>query len=171
MRAAAPSIGEAVLIGGLVCHPEIAADRLERLAELRFGTAELDALAGALATALGEAPETRFGALRERIEREGHGAALAAVLDKLRASGLGEVGPAGDPDRAALIWDDAAHLRERAAILSIERQAAAMALAHETSDFHLDRLRDIQEQDVRNLHPDSQEEPGEIGIVHPFKRP
>ncbi|MGQ7792963.1 DNA primase [Faunimonas sp. B44] len=170
-RAAGPNIGEAVLIGGLLCHPEIAADRLETLARQRFGSRALDALSAALSAALGEAPDAGFGTLRQRLELEGHGAAIAAVLEKLRESGLNAVGPAGDAARAARIWDDAAHLRQRAASLSIERQAAAMALARETSDFHLERLRDIQEQDLRNLHPDGQDDPEEYGVPHPFKRP
>ena len=45
-----------------------------------------------------------------------------------------------------------------------------MALGRETSDVHLSRLRDIQEQDQRSLRPDSGDEAGEAVIVHPFKR-
>jgi hypothetical protein len=73
-------------------------------------------------------------------------------------------------DRVATIWDDAAHLRLRAGTLSIERQAAALALGRDTSEFHLSRLRDIQEQDQRNLRPDHRDETEDVGIVHPFKR-
>ena len=44
-----------------------------------------------------------------------------------------------------------------------------MALGRETSDFHLSRLRDIQEQDQRSLRPDSRDETAYAVIVHPFK--
>ena len=76
----------------------------------------------------------------------------------------------GDAEHAASVWDDAAHLRLRAGALSIERQAAAQALGRETSDVHLVRLRDIQEQVSRNLRPDDRDEVEDAGIVHPFKR-
>ncbi len=75
-----------------------------------------------------------------------------------------------DAERAAAIWDDAHHLRLRAGALSIERQAAAAALGHDTSDVHLIRLRDIQEQVSRSLRPEQRDETEEAVIVHPFKR-
>jgi hypothetical protein len=54
----------------------------------------------------------------------------------------------------------AAHLRLRAGALSTERKAAAQALGRDTSDMHLVRLRDIQEQDQRNLRPTMAMRPG-----------
>jgi hypothetical protein len=68
------------------------------------------------------------------------------------------------------MWDDAAHLRLRAGTLSIERQAAALALGREASDVHLSRLRDIQEQDQRSLRADDSDAAGDSVIVHPFRR-
>jgi hypothetical protein len=61
-------------------------------------------------------------------------------------------------------------LRLRAGALSIERQAAASAFVHESNDVNLSRLRDIQEQDQRNLRPDQGDETEGSVIVHPFKR-
>jgi hypothetical protein len=61
-------------------------------------------------------------------------------------------------------------LRLRAGTLSIERQAAARALGSETSELNLGRLRDIQEQDQRNLRPAERDETEVAMIVHPFKR-
>ena len=91
------------------------------------------------------------------------------MLAKLAGSGLGGLS-GGDSARAAAIWDEAAHLRLRAGTLSIERQAAATALGQETSEVHLERLRDIQEQDQRSLRPDRPDEMEAAAIVHPFKR-
>ncbi len=166
--AAGPTLSDAVLIGTLLLHPEIAAERLEELSHVVFAGKGVAALAHALALSLAEEPGLAADALRARLEGENHGPAIAAVLQKLRRDGFGGLGQ-GDAERAAALWDDAAHLRLRAGALSIERQAAAMALGRETSDFHLSRLRDIQEQDQRSLRPDSRDETGDAVIVHPFK--
>ena len=168
-RGSAPSLSDAVLIGALVLHPEIAAERLEALAQARFAAPAIAALAGALAARLAESPETGSAALGAALEAAGHGEALGAILAKLRAAGLGWLAEDEAP-RAAGLWDDAAHLRLRAGALSIERQAAALALGREASDIHLSRLRDIQEQDQRSLRPDVEDAAGEAVIVHPFKR-
>jgi len=60
-------------------------------------------------------------------------------------------------------------LRLRTGALSIERQAAAAAFGRDANDVHLSRLRDIQEQDQRNLRPDQRDETEGTVIVHPFK--
>jgi DNA primase len=166
--AAGPTLSDAVLIGTLLLHPEIAAERLEELSHVTFAGRGVAALAHALALSLAEEPGIDADALRARLEAEHHGQAIAAVLQKLARDGYGSL-PEAESERAAALWDDAAHLRLRAGALSIERQAAAMALGRETSDFHLSRLRDIQEQDQRSLRPDSRDETGDAVIVHPFK--
>jgi DNA primase len=168
-RGASPSLGDAVLIGGLLLHPEIAAERLETFAETRFAAPAAAALAAALAARLAESPETDAIRLRAALEAAGHGEALAAILGRLRAAGLGWLA-GSEVSRAAEIWDDAAHLRLRAGTLSIERQAAALALGREASDVHLSRLRDIQEQDQRSLRADDGDTAEDAVIVHPFKR-
>jgi hypothetical protein len=163
-----PSLSDAVLIGIPVLHPGIASARLEWLGETQFRGAAITALASALTSALAENPATTSPELRDHLIAAGHGPSLDSVLGKLQRTGLGGLA-AADPDYAAKVWDDAAHLRLRAGALSIERQAAAQALGREASDFHLVRLRDIQEQDQRNLRPDDRGETEEAGIVHPFK--
>ena len=168
-RAAGPSLSDAVLLGILLIHPEIAAERLERLGPGDFQAAGTAALAGALASILAEEPELDATLLQGRLEQAGHGPAITAILDKLRGSGLGSLAGIG-AERAATIWDDAAHLRLRSGTLSIERQAVAQALGRETSEIHLIRLRDIQEQVSRALRSDTGDETGEAVIVHPFKR-
>ena len=94
---------------------------------------------------------------------------MAAILERLRKAGLGGLA-AAETERAAAVFDDAAHLRLRTGALSIERQAAASAFARESNEVNLSRLRDIQEQDQRNLRPDQRDETEETVIVHPFKR-
>jgi DNA primase len=167
-RGGGPSLSEATLLGVLVLHPEIASERLETLGETRFSGTGLAAFAAALAARLAESPGIGGVELQADLERQGHGASLDAVLEKLRRAGLGSLSST-DSEHAAAIWDDAHHLRLRAGTLSIERQAAATALGQETSDIHLSRLRDIQEQDQRRLRPDPMEET-EAVIVHPFKQ-
>ncbi len=167
-RGAAPSLSDATLLGLLMLHPEIAAERLEVLAETRFSGGALTELAAALAARLAEAPGISAADLRAGLEQDGHGPAMAAVLQKLQNAGLGTLGEA-EAAHAAAVWDDAAHLRLRAGTLSIERQAVAAALGQEASEIHLSRLRDIQEQDQRHLRPDRVEET-EAAIVHPFKQ-
>jgi DNA primase len=168
-RGGAPSLSDAVLLGMLILHPEIAAERLERLAESPFQNRQSAALSAALASILAEDPAISSADLRAALAASGHAAAVEAVLSKLARDGLGGLAE-GEAERAAAIWDDAQHLRLRAGTLSIERQAAAMALGREASDVNLIRLRDIQEQDQRNLRPDKGDEAGEAVIVHPFKR-
>ena len=81
--------------------------------------------------ALAESPANRAEELRAALESAGHGAAIAAILEKLRAAGMGTL--AGTSiERASAIWDDAAHLRLRAGALSIERQVAASEFARES---------------------------------------
>lgn len=167
-RGAGPSLSDATLLGAILLHPEIAAERLEALAETSFSGKGIARLAAAMAARLAESPNVSAGDLRAGLEREGLGEAVAAILEKLRRSGLGSIADA-DTAHAAAVWDDAAHLRLRTGTLSIERQAAAAALGQEASDIHLSRLRDIQEQDQRSLRPDRLEE-AETVIVHPFKR-
>jgi DNA primase len=164
-----PTMSDAVLIGTLLCHPEIAGERLEQLAHCRFSSPGLARLAAALGLVLAEDPDVDASGLAERLHGGGHGKAVEAVLGKMRQAGLAAIGPGGDSERAAAIWDDAAHLRLRAGALSIERQAAAMALGRDASDFHLIRLRDIQEQDQRTLRPEGRDGSEDAVIVHPFK--
>ena len=164
-----PSLGDAVLLGVLLLHPQIAAARLELLAQAQFSAGASRDLAAALAAAVAENPDLTAADLAARMARTGQGAAMAAVLEKLERMGLGGLA-AAPAEQAATVWDDAHHLRLRAGALSIERQAAAQALGRETSDIHLIRLRDIQEQDQRNLRPDQRGEAEDAGVVHPFKR-
>ena len=167
--ASRPTLSDAILLGGLIAHPEIAPERLELLAQCRFAGSELARLASALAMILADNPDVSSAELLGELARAGHSKSAESVIGKLRSSGLAALGPESGADRAATIWDDAAHLRLRAGTLSIERQAAAMALGRDTSDFHLIRLRDIQEQDQRNLRPDARDGAEEAMIVHPFK--
>lgn len=167
---AAPSLADAILIGGLVRCPEVAAERLEVLAGCSFPSQPLRQLADALGLALAEEPGIDGEALAARLQAEGHGRTLAAILSKLREAGLRAFPADCGSVAAAALWDDAAHLRLRAGTLSNERQAAALALGREASEMHLTRLRDIHEQDARSLRRDHHEAAGEVEIVHPLKR-
>jgi DNA primase len=166
-RSLAPTLSDAVLLGALICNPEIAAERLEHLSVVTFRTADLGALADSLGEALSADPDIGREALLARLRASGAAKSLESVLEKLRSAGYSEL-IEGDPERAAIIWDDAAHLRLRATALSIERQAAALALGRDASEFHLIRLRDIQEQDQRSLRAEGGEAEDAV-IVHPFK--
>ncbi len=168
-RGAGPSLGDAILVGMPILYPEIAAERLEALADAQFAGKELTALAAALAAELAERPGISAAELRCALERSGHAPEITVILEKLRGAGLSALASAG-AEHAAAVFDDAAHLRLRAGALSIERQAAATALGREASDVHLSRLRDILEQDQRSLRPDRHDETEGAGIVHPFKR-
>jgi len=167
--AADVALADAILIGGLLCHPSLAEERLEILAETQFQQPELSRLASALALALAEQPDATYAGLRERLEAEGHGAAIELILRKLPKDGLKGVCADGSASTAAETWDDAAHLRRRAGALSIERLEAARALGRDTSPAHLTRLRDIQDQDLRQTQSDIRDGVSEIEIVHPFK--
>ncbi len=168
-RGGGASLGDAILVGVPLLYPEIALERLEALADARFATKEVAGLAEGLAAQLAESPGISAADLRAALERSGHAIEISAILEKLRGAGLGGLATAG-AEHAASVWDDAAHLRLRAGALSIERQAAAVALGREAGDVHLSRLRDIQEQDQRSLHPDRTDETEAALIVHPFKR-
>jgi len=167
--AAGPSLSDAILTGVLLLHPEIAAERLEALGQVYFAGATTSKLAVATAAILAENPGMDAAELSQKLTSAGHSSAIAAVLEKLRRSGLAMLDEA-ETERAAATWDDAAHLRLRAGALSIERQAAATALGRETGEVELHRLRDIQEQDQRTLRPIERDAAEEAVIVHPFKR-
>jgi hypothetical protein len=157
------------MTGAILLHPEIGAERLEALGGTQFSGTLISRLAAEMAAILAETPGIGPADFRRALERAGHGTAIASVLEKLRRSGHAGLENAG-AERAAATWDDAAHLRLRAGTLSIERQAAAAALGRETGEVELHRLRDIQEQDQRNLHPLDDHAGEEAVIVHPFKR-
>ncbi len=161
--------GDAILVGGLLCHPLLAEERLETLADTAFQQPDIARLAGALALALAEHPDATHASLRALLDGQGHGAAIDLVLKTLQQFGLDAVGPEGEASRAATIWDDAAHLRRRAGTLSIERLEAARALGRDASPAHLTRLRDIQDQDLRQTQSDMRDGVSEIEIVHPLK--
>ncbi len=160
---------DAILVGGLLCHPSLAEERLEILAETEFGQPEIARLASALALALAERPDATRASLGALLDGQGHGAAIDLVLKTLRRFGLDAVGPEGEASRAATIWDDAAHLRRRAGRLSVERLEAARALGRDANAAHVTRLRDIQDHDLRQTQSDLRDGACEIEIVHPFK--
>jgi len=128
----------------------------------------MTALAESIAGKLAESPQMSSEVLREALEREGHGSQIAAIVDKLRRSGLATLAE-NDALRAAAAWEDAAHLRLRSGTLSIERQAVAAAFVHEVGEANLNRLRDIQEQDQRSLRPGDRDESEAPLIVHPLR--
>ena len=169
-RGAGPNLGDAVLIGVLLLHPEIAAERLEDLAHTTFSASRSTALARALSLKLAEEPGIGAAELHDRAR--GGRARRGALRDPRETSPHRHRRAAwrADAAHAANVWDDAPTCVNCAGTLSIERQAAAMALGRETSDVHLSRLRDIQEQDQRSLRPDSGDQAGDAVIVHPFKR-
>jgi DNA primase len=169
LSTSAPALADAILVGGILCHPSIAEERLEILAETEFSRPDIAHLSSALALALAEQPDVTHASLRAILDGQGHGAAIDLVLKMLRQFGLDAVGPEGEASRAATIWDDAAHLRRRAGTLSIERLEAARALGRDASPAHLTRLRDIQDQDLRQTLGDTRDGVPEIEIVHPFK--
>ncbi len=167
------AIQDAILVGGLLAHPGLAEERLEKLADCRFSATDLEALSQALAAAIAEAPDSDHDNLMARLERAGGGEVARAVLARLRECGVADMAPGGDISRAAAIWDDAWHLRLSATTLFNERKAAARALGDDASETDMNRLRDIQEQGNRHaivsghdgLHgPDANQ-----AIVHPFK--
>lgn len=167
-RVAGPSLREAVLLGVMILHPEIGVERLESLAEAHFAGKGFSSLGAALMALLAESPGISAADLQAALAAKGHGETVAAILARLRRAGL--AGLADAPiERAAAVFDDAAHLRLRTGTLSIERQAAASAFARESDEVNLSRLRDIQEQDQRSLRPDQRDETEETVIVHPFK--
>ncbi|HSG94974.1 MAG TPA: DNA primase, partial [Afifellaceae bacterium] len=169
LSASAPALADAILVGGLLCHPSLAEERLEILADTAFRQPDIARLSSALALVLAEHPDADHAGLRALLEGQGHGAAIDLVLKTLRQFGLEAVGPEGEATRAATIWDDAAHLRRRAGSLSVERLEAARALGRDASAAHLTRLRDIQDQDIRQTRGDMRDGVSEIEIVHPFK--
>jgi DNA primase len=158
-----------LLLGSLILHPEIAAERLESLDNSHFAGKGIAALAASLTSILAGSPGISAQELQDELTRQGHGDRIAAILDRLRKAGLGGLATA-ETGRVAAVFDDASHLRLRTGALSIERQAAASAFARESDEVNLSRLRDIQEQDQRNLRHDQRDETEETVIVHPFKR-
>lgn len=168
-RTARPSLREAVLLGVLILHPEIGVERLESLAEAHFAGKGFSSLAEALMALLAESPRISAGDLQAALAAKGHGDTVGGILNQLRRAGMGGLAEA-KIERAAAVFDDAAHLRLRTGTLSIERQAAASAFARESDEVNLSRLRDIQEQDQRSLRPDQRDETEGTVIEHPFKR-
>ncbi len=165
------NIQDAILVGGLLAHPALAEERLEKLAECRFSGRDLTLFAQVLGAAIAQAPDSGHGDLMAWLEQTGDGPIAANILARLRDCGVQDMEPGGDISRAAAIWDDAWHLRLSATTLSNDKKAAAQALGDDASDIDIDRLRDIQEQG-RQHGPgpgDLNAQGADQGIVHPFK--
>ena len=154
--AAAPTPRRCSAPRRFILHPEIAAERLETLAELPFRRRRRrPPWRRPLPRSLAESPEIEpRRAARRAGTRGARGGESRRCSGKLREfrprRAVGRRTRSG-PRRSGTTLPTCVCGR---GALSIERQAAATALGRETSDVHLSRLRDIQEQDQRSLRPD-----------------
>jgi len=163
------SLSDAILVGALLAHPELAGERLEKLGDIGFADAALADLAAALSVELSQEPDLSADELQARLSARSPALPVSAVAGKLGSAGLVDLLPGGDAVRAAAIWDDAALLRLRMTTLSNARRAAARDLAEEAVEGGLTRLKDIQEEDLRLRHRAFDEERTEAVLLHPFK--
>ncbi|WP_026380037.1 DNA primase [Afifella pfennigii] len=166
---AAITLADAILLGALVFHPELAAERLERLGEIDFADTALAELAAALSFEISHEPDLAGEALAARLAARRPALPIAALREKLATAGLLDLLPGGSGERAAAIWDDAHLLRRRTTTLSNARRAAARDLAEEVVEGGLTRLKDIQEEDLRLRHRVLEEDRTEAVLLHPFK--
>ncbi|MBZ8132183.1 DNA primase [Afifella sp. IM 167] len=166
---AAISLSDAILVGALLAHPDLAGERLEKLGDMAFADAALADLAAALSMELSQEPDLSAEELAARLKARTPALPVSAVTGKLASAGLSDLLVGGDASRAAAIWDDAALLRLRTTTLSNARRAAARDLAEEAVEGGLTRLKDIQEEDLRLRHRAFDEERTEAVLLHPFK--
>ena len=164
------ALARRVLLGALLLHPEIAAERLESLAQAPLPARACRAGSGAHLRA--GRITGHFGAAELQRTRWTGGAwrGRRRVLDKLAPGRAWRGWPRQIPSvlrRFGTTLPTCVFAPAR--YLSSGRQPPQRSL-RESNEVNLSRLRDIQEQDQRSLRPDQRDETEEAVIVHPFKR-
>lgn len=136
---------EAVIVMSLINHPQLAEARLEKLAELEFGSpAARQILAGVIDLISGG--ESTGEAVIAGLVARGHGAEVDRMGEMLTRHGIWQSGADIAEMDAETGLNHALALHNKSVQLNRELKAAELALGQDPSEESFERLRDIQNQ-------------------------
>ncbi|AVX03873.1 DNA primase [Maritalea myrionectae] len=137
---------EAVILLGLINHPELAEQHLEDLANLELTSQVATQMLDMLVNAVAMDPNVTAAQLKEAVEQRGLTEALATIHDQVRRQGIWQVQEKADKSDAEIGLNHALALHYKSVRLNKELKAAELALGNDPSEESYERLRDIQNQ-------------------------
>ncbi len=137
---------EAVILLGLINHPELAEQHLEDLANLELTSQVASQMLDMLVNTVAMDPSVTAAQLKEAVEQRGLTEALATINDQVRRQGIWQVQEKADKSDAEIGLNHALALHYKSVRLNKELKAAELALGNDPSEESYERLRDIQNQ-------------------------
>ena len=137
---------EAVIIAGLINHPELVERHLEDLAEIDLTSKVVRRILDVVMSQITADPEIENVALRNALAKSGCETELAQIDHIVRQQGIWQVTPEADSQDAEVGLNHALALHYKSHRLNRELKAAELALGSDPSEESYERLRDIQNQ-------------------------
>ncbi|MGJ8529032.1 DNA primase [Maritalea sp.] len=137
---------EAVIIAGLVNHPELVERHLEDLAEIDLTSNVVRRILDVVMSQVTANPEIENKDLRTALAKFGCETELAQIDYIVRQQGIWQVTPEADSQDAEVGLNHALALHYKSHRLNRELKAAELALGSDPSEESYERLRDIQNQ-------------------------
>jgi len=137
---------EAVILVGLINHPELVEQHLEDLAQIDLQSAAARKILDIVMAQVSADHEITSKRLRESLERRGSAIDLAQIDNVVRQQGIWQVTPEANSQDAEVGLNHALALHYKSHRLNRELKAAELALGSDPSEESYERLRDIQNQ-------------------------
>ncbi|WP_299349214.1 DNA primase [uncultured Maritalea sp.] len=137
---------EAVILVGLINHPELVEMHLEDLAQIDLQSSAARKILDVVISQVSANHEIKSKQLREALERRGCAIDLAQIDNVVRQQGIWQVTPEANSQDAEVGLNHALALHYKSHRLNRELKAAEMALGNDPSEESYERLRDIQNQ-------------------------
>lgn len=137
---------EAVILVGLINHPELVEQHLEDLAQIDLQSPAARKVLDVVMAQVAANPEMKSKAIREVLERRGCAIELGQIDNIVRQQGIWQVTPEANSQDAEVGLNHALALHYKSHRLNRELKAAELALGSDPSEESYERLRDIQNQ-------------------------
>ncbi|MCF4099000.1 DNA primase [Maritalea mediterranea] len=137
---------EAVILLGLINHPELAEQHMEDLANLELTSQAASQMLDMLMNTVAMDPSISADKLRAQIEQRGLLDALNTITAQVQRQGIWQVDQKADKSDAEIGLNHALALHYKSVRLNKELKAAELALGNDPSEESYERLRDIQNQ-------------------------
>lgn len=137
---------EAVILVGLINHPQLVEQHLEDLAEIDLQSVAARKVLDVVMAQVSANHEITSKVLREALERSGCAIELGQIDNIVRQQGIWQVALDTDSQDAEVGLNHALALQYKSHRLNRELKAAELALGSDPSEESYERLRDIQNQ-------------------------
>ncbi len=140
------SAREAVLLGAIINHPRLIAHHIEEIAELEFGSRELDRLRAAIVEIAADRHDIDAAAFRAAIVGQGFEELLGRIDGRIAACRDWHATAEADDADAEQAWRQSLALHNRTRVLHKELRAAELSYANDPSDENWANLLDIRSE-------------------------